>query len=56
MGYFPCMEIRLERTGDSLVAEWYDSVMARWNKKEFERDKVDDALAWLRKAFIAVEM
>lgn len=56
MGFFPCMKIRLERTGDSLIAEWYDNPMGEWIKKEFERGKVGDALAWLETAFTAVEM
>ena len=53
MGYFPCMRIKLERTGDSLVAEWYDSILDKWVEKKFERGRVDDALAWLKKEFIS---
>lgn len=56
MGYYPCMKIRLERTDDKLIAEWYDDPTAKWIRKEFERGNVGEALGWLERAFNSVEM
>lgn len=56
MGFYPCMNSKLERTADKLIAAWYDSVTGVWVEKEFKRSCVDSALQWLEKAFTAVEM
>ena len=56
MGFFPCMKIRLERTGDKLIAEWYDEVVAKWNTKTFRRTDVPDAMKWLEEQFTQLEM
>lgn len=56
MGFFPCNVIVLKRTGDNLIASWYNDVTAKWITKEFERGKVGDAVEWLQRAFLAIEM